>query len=64
MPRRGASDEYLSAEVHQATGMIAVQADCDTDEALGRLRIRAGAIGHSLHETACLVIDGIIRFDD
>jgi hypothetical protein len=46
------SDEYLSAEVHQATGMVSVQVSCDVSEALRRLRIRADAINHSLHETA------------
>jgi hypothetical protein len=60
----GTSDECLSEEVHQATGMICAQAGCDVSEALGRLRVRADAVGHTLHDTAVYVIDNVIRFDE
>jgi AmiR/NasT family two-component response regulator len=58
----GASDEFRSVAVHQATGMIAAQADCDIDEAYHRLNIRAAAMGQSLQDTALDVLDRRIRF--
>lgn len=64
MPSTGRPDDYLSVEIHQATGMIAAQANCDMIEAFARLRIRADATDQSLHDTALDVIDRIIRFDD
>jgi hypothetical protein len=59
----GLSDEHLSDRVHQATGMIAVQAECDLPAALALLIIKAADIGESLEDTALDVLDGIIRFD-
>ena len=64
MPGAGSADDYLSVEIHQATGMVAAQASCDMIEAFARLQIRATAMGQSLHDTALDVIDRIIRFDD
>jgi AmiR/NasT family two-component response regulator len=64
MPDDGASDDYLSAVVHQATGMVAVQAGCDVTEALNRMRIRAEATDQTLENTALDVIDRVIRFDE
>ena len=55
--------EILSAHVHQATGMVSVQAECTIPEALARLRGRAAELGQSLEHTALDVLDGIIRFD-
>ena len=63
MPGAGDADDYLSVEIHQATGMIAAQANCDMIEAFARLQIRAAAVGQSLHHTALDVIDHIVRFD-
>jgi hypothetical protein len=60
----GISDEDLSAAVHQATGMISAQIGCDLSEALHTLKIRADAIGHTVHNTAVYVIDGTLRFDE
>lgn len=51
-------DDY----VHQATGMVAAQLDCDIIEAFGRLRIRAVANGQTLEDTALDVLDGMVRF--
>jgi AmiR/NasT family two-component response regulator len=48
--------------VHQATGMVAAQLDCDTTEALGRLRIRAVATSQALEDLALDVLDGMVRF--
>jgi hypothetical protein len=59
----GESGEDFSVAVHQAAGMIAVQADCEIVEALNRLKIRAEAAGQTLHETALEVLDRVIRFD-
>jgi hypothetical protein len=59
----GPSDESFSAAVHQATGMIAAQADCDIVEAFNRLTIRAAAMGQSVNDTALDVLDRVIRFD-
>jgi nitrate/TMAO reductase-like tetraheme cytochrome c subunit len=53
----------MSVHVHQATGMIAAQADCDISEAFARLTIRAAAMGQSIEDTALDVLDRIVRFD-
>jgi len=58
----GSSDEFRSVAVHQATGMIAAQADCGVDEAFHRLNIRAAAMGQTLQDTALDVLDCRIRF--
>jgi AmiR/NasT family two-component response regulator len=58
----GGPEDNLSYRIHQATGMVAAQADCDIDEALARLRIRARATGQTLEQTALDVLDGEIRF--
>ncbi len=57
------ADELFGAAVHQATGMIAAQANCDIVEALNRLKIRAAAMGQSVNDTALDVLDRVIRFD-
>jgi hypothetical protein len=57
-------DEQRSVHVHQAAGMIAVQANCDVEEALGRLTIRAKAMGQTVEDTALDVLDRLIRFDE
>jgi hypothetical protein len=53
----------FSHRVLQGTGMVAVQAECDATEALGRLNIRAAATGQTLENLALDVLDGVIRFD-
>jgi hypothetical protein len=60
----GLSDDSLSKHVHQAMGMIAAQLDCDVDEALARMKIRADAMGQTLEHTALDVLDRVIRFDE
>jgi hypothetical protein len=52
----------LSDHVHQATGMVAVQAGCEVPEALDRLRIRARATGQTLEHLAVDVIDHLVTF--
>jgi hypothetical protein len=49
--------------VNQATGMVAVQLDCDVIEAFDRMQLRVLATGESLEHLALDVIDGVIRFD-
>ena len=36
-----AGNGHFNSRIHQATGMISVQAHCDLDEALAKLRMRA-----------------------
>ncbi len=57
------SPDYHSVHVHQATGMVAAQAECDIAEAFARLTIRAAAMGQSLDDTALDVLDGVLRFN-
>ncbi len=56
-------DDFLSDEVHQATGMISVQADCGIREAFGRLCIRAQALGQTVQVSAVDVLDRVLSFD-
>jgi hypothetical protein len=59
------SDFYAWApEVHQATGMILVQAGVDTVEALFRSVDYAHATGRTVQDTALEVVEGRLRFDD
>jgi hypothetical protein len=51
------------AVVHQATGMISAQLDCDVGEALARLRAHAFAAERPIDEIAEGVVEGSIRFD-
>ena len=64
MSTNGASSGFLSAHVHQATGMISVQAHCEIPEALARLKAKADESGYSIEETAIDVLDHVIRFDE
>jgi hypothetical protein len=59
-----ATNGYFTSQIHQATGMISVQAHCDLSEAMARLRRRAAGTGQSLEAIAVGVIDGAIRFDE
>jgi hypothetical protein len=57
-------DTFVSAQAHQASGMIAAQLNCAPSEALHRMQIRAEAMDYTLDTIAELVLDGVIRFDD
>jgi AmiR/NasT family two-component response regulator len=60
----GATDgEYLSACVHQATGMISEQLGCEIAEALGLLRERAQDTGETLDDAAADVVARLTRFN-
>jgi AmiR/NasT family two-component response regulator len=52
-----------SASVHQASGMVAVQAMCTIAEAVQLMAHRASDEGYTLDEIAAAVIDRSIRFD-
>ena len=54
---------FLSAHVHQACGIVSVQADCTVPEALVRLRVKADETGYRMDETALDVLDHIVGFD-
>jgi hypothetical protein len=56
-------DAIVRADVHQAAGMIMVQAGVPIDEALAQLRARAYSIGRPLSELAAEVIARSVRFD-
>ena len=57
-------DAQGSSQVHQASGMVSVQAQCSIAEALMLLRARAMTTHRSVDEIAEAVIDGFVRFDD
>lgn len=50
--------------IHQATGMIAVQLNDTTSNALARLRAAAFASGRPMHDIAQDVVDRRVRFDE
>lgn len=53
-----------SSVVHQAQGMVAVQADCTMDQALALMRDTAAAAAEvTLAELAAAVLDGGVTFD-
>ena len=49
--------------MYLAAGMIATQADCSEDDAIGKLVDHADAVSRTVADTARLVIAGAIRFD-
>jgi len=55
-------DDYRSV-VHQATGMISVQLDCEIGEALVRLRGRSFATDQPIDLVATDVVNGELRFE-
>ena len=46
-----------SDRVHQAQGMVSVQAGCSLDEALEKMKERAAKTGQSLEDLAAAVLD-------
>ena len=53
----------LSIRVAQASGMVAVQADCSVEAALTFMEARAAATRRSLEEIAEGVVEGSVWFD-
>jgi hypothetical protein len=55
-------DNLVTVEVHQATGMVAMQLGCTPLEALGRMIVRTLNEGIALDELARNVIEGTLTF--
>ncbi len=55
--------DFHHPRVNQAAGMISVQAECSTDEALRILRARADATGESVDDLATATVERRIRFE-
>jgi hypothetical protein len=60
LPHRSELD--YSNWVHQASGMLSVQAHCTVGEALAWLTERAEATGQTLEEVATEVLERRLRF--
>jgi len=60
----GESEGELRREVHQATGMIIVQADCTASDAFLQLRAHAFAEGRTVQSVARDVINRRLNFAD
>ena len=58
-----AMNGHFNSRIHQATGIISVQAHCGIAAAFDKLRDRAAGMGQSIEATAVGVIDHAIRFD-
>ena len=56
------SSNTHSAQLHQAEGIVSVQADCTTDEAFIKISERAKALGLTLEDTAAEVLSHRIWF--
>jgi hypothetical protein len=57
-------DEVHAALVHQAVGIVSVQADCELAEAFLLLTARAKSTGVPVHTIALAVVTDVLRFDD
>ena len=56
-------DHVQQMKVAQASGMVAVQADCSIEAAVALMEARAAATERPLEAIAEAVIDGTIWFD-
>jgi len=61
--RNGARPSGHSDRVHQAQGMVSVQAGCSVDEALALMQATARETGNTLDEVADEVISRRLRYD-
>ena len=59
----GGNGRYYGLKVHQATGMVSVQANCSVAEALDLLVGYAGQHGCSVEQVASGVVDRRVRLD-
>ncbi len=53
----------MTQQTSEAVRIVARQLGCDDEEAFRLLRERAERLQYRVHNYACLVIDGIVRFD-
>ena len=58
----GPPADHLGIHVHQASGMVAAQAECDIDEALQLMIIRAAALRVPLEDMALDILDHRVTF--
>jgi AmiR/NasT family two-component response regulator len=61
--RNGSAPSEHSDAVHQAQGMVSVQAACSLDEAIALMQATADATGKTLDDVADDVISRRLRFD-
>jgi len=57
-------DQPHAALVHQAVGIVSVQAQCDLAEAFALLTARAAVTRVPVHTIALAVVTDVLRFDD
>ncbi len=55
-------DSRYSVEIHQAAGMVSIQADCELEQAYVLMSDRANVSHRTLEDIANAVIDRSIRF--
>jgi hypothetical protein len=63
MVKRTNGNGDFPAQLHQATGMVSAQLNCDVVDAMNRLVLYSEETERSLEEVAADVINGVIRFD-
>jgi hypothetical protein len=56
-------NQRYSDDVYQAAGMVAAQARCEIEAALGLMQARADAVKVSLEEIVAGVLSRTVRFD-
>ena len=57
-------DEPHATTVHQAVGMVSVQAKCDPAAAFRLLTARAKSTGVPVHTISLAVVTDVLRFED
>jgi AmiR/NasT family two-component response regulator len=62
MNENGTGTEY-TYRVHQAQGVVAVQAGCSMSDALALMKNTAQATGETLESIAAEVLNHAVRFD-
>ncbi len=62
MARATGGGGHLSASVRRAQAIVSAQLGCELDDALARMRKRAGETGETLEEIAADVVARLTRF--
>jgi AmiR/NasT family two-component response regulator len=62
MDRENGTPVEHTRRIHQASGMVSVQADCTFDEAVALMRDRATTTGCTLEAVADAVLERTITF--
>ena len=63
-PMSNGPDSRCSVEIHQAAGMVSIQADCELEQAYVLMSDRAAVARVSIEEIAMAVLDKSIRFGE